>query len=571
MSREQGYELRIIGVAKKIGELIVGAQQMALFFLVAVVFIFFAVWVYTASLRVAVILTVSGIFGVVWQLGLVSFLGQYWSLGLDPYSMLVPFLIFAMSISHGLQLCNTAALVGDRHQGWSSFQQLRKPASLALLSDAIGFATLVIIPIGAIRDLAFTASLGVFCLFFTTLFLVPLLIQVFGVGIKFEARVQRRQKLLPGWVKLSMWCTRGVGRIIMMAIVLILIAYGVYASQQLQIGDLRSGAPELRPDSQYNQDIAYFTQQYSQSVDVYIALVRTPVDQCNTPQVLFALEDFQAKLAVLDGVQDSFSLSDSVKRVNRGLSEGFPKWSHVPNSHGAINSTTAYLPDGFMNLNCSFSPVYIFLKDHKAATLKQVTTTLENFDAELQLNNEFDLRIVPAAGNAGIEAAVNDSIDQQQRSMLMVIYAVVFLLCLMTFRRISLVLAILIPLGMTSLLCQALMTLLDIGVKVSTLPVIALGVGIGVDYGVYICARYLQTNDMTKALVDTGTVVGFTGLALAISVGTWIFSAIQFQADMGALLTFMFTWNLLGALMVLPFLLSIFHRPITKTSHEDNS
>ena len=340
----------------------------------------------------------------------------------------------------------------------------------------------------------------------------------------------------------------------------------MWLSQDLQIGDLRAGAPELRSDSQYNQDIDYYVQHYSQSVDVYVVLGRTPANMCNTPEALLAIDELQYRLSQLSGVQNTFSLANAVVAVQRGLNEGFPKWGHIPIDQVAVNGTTANLPAGFMNLDCSFTPVYVFLNDHKADTLAQVTALVKDYNEQLQVHFQAQvsevspLQLLPAAGNAGIEAAVNESISAQQILMLVVIYSVVFILCLATFRHLGVVAAIMLPLAMTSILCQALMAMLEIGVKVSTLPVIALGVGIGVDYGVYICARYLQDFDVRRTMAETGSIVFFTGLALAISVGTWMFSQIQFQADMGTLLTFMFVWNMVGALFFLPALLGLFRR-----------
>jgi predicted RND superfamily exporter protein len=126
------------------------------------------------------------------------------------------------------------------------------------------------------------------------------------------------------------------------------------------------------------------------------------------------------------------------------------------------------------------------------------------------------------------------------------------------------VICILAPLALTSILCQALMAQLGIGVKVATLPVIALGVGVGVDYGIYIYARlsrYMKegmnlAQAYERTLYSTGKAVAFTGITLAIGVATWIWSPIKFQADMGKLLTFMFLLNMVGALTVLPALAS---------------
>lgn len=142
------------------------------------------------------------------------------------------------------------------------------------------------------------------------------------------------------------------------------------------------------------------------------------------------------------------------------------------------------------------------------------------------------------------------------------VYGVVAILCLITFRSVRAAICVLVPLALTSVLCQALMTYLGIGVKVATLPVIALGVGVGVDYGIYIFSKlesHLKrgkplANAYYHTLKTTGKAVAFTGLTLGVGVCTWAFSPIKFQADMGILLTFMFLWNMVGALVLLPAL-----------------
>lgn len=173
-----------------------------------------------------------------------------------------------------------------------------------------------------------------------------------------------------------------------------------------------------------------------------------------------------------------------------------------------------------------------------------------------------DLKFKLAAGNAGIEAATNEVIKQSELTILILVYICVAVMCLITFRSFAATLCIVLPLILTSVLGNALMATLGIGVKVATLPVIALGVGIGVDYGIYIYTRLESFLRMGLSLQEayyetlksTGKAVLFTGLCLAIGVATWIFSAIKFQADMGLMLTFMLLWNMFGALWLLPAL-----------------
>jgi hypothetical protein len=254
------------------------------------------------------------------------------------------------------------------------------------------------------------------------------------------------------------------------------------------------------------------------------------------------------------------------KQVLSGFSEGNLKWQTLSKDQRAIDSTFFAVPPPLVNNDCSFAPVMLFLKDHKAETLSTVVAAVEKFAAE---NNSNEIQFRLASGNAGVEAATNQEIEKSQLRMLLLVYAVVCVLVFGSFNSIATVLCIVIPLALTSVLCQALMAYLGIGVKVATLPVIALGVGVGVDYGIYIYGRlesFLREGQSLQeayfnTLRTTGKAVILTGVALAIGVGTWIFSPIKFQADMGVLLTFMFLLNMVGAIWLLPALAHFLIKP----------
>ena len=329
----------------------------------------------------------------------------------------------------------------------------------------------------------------------------------------------------------------------------------------MQIGDLDKGAPELRADSRYNLDNAYVTDNYSTSTDVFVVMVETELDGCIKYNTLAAVDLFQWTMEQVPGVQSSISLADRSKFVISAYSEGDLKWMTLNRNQFVLNGTISgmNLSDGLFSSDCSFMPVILFLEDHKADTLKRVVAAAEDFIAK---NDTGDAVFKLAAGNAGIEAATNEVVDQAQVQMLIWVYAVVAILVWLAFRSVRTVICIIAPLALTSLLCSALMVVLGIGVKVATLPVIALGVGIGVDYGIYIYGKleeYLKqglpfAEAYFETLKSTGKAVVFTGLTLGIGVATWAFSPIKFQADMGLLLTFMFLWNMVGAVVFLPAL-----------------
>ncbi len=553
-------DIHIIGFAKVVGDLIDGAAHVAAFFGIAFLVTLVLLYLYSHSLAGTLIPLFCSLIAVVWQLGVLRWLGY----GLDPYSMLVPFLVFAIGVSHGVQVVNNvrieAAAGADKvTAARRAFKTIFIAGFTALLSDGLGFVTLMVIDIQVIQDLAVAASLGVLVIVVTNLLLLPLLISWTGVGQKAIHRarhgVERSGAIWRALVRFS----RPRGALIALGVAALMAWYGWGASRDLQIGDLSAGAPELRADSRYNRDNAFITSNYSNSSDVFVVMVKTQAEQCSRFESLQQVDRFQYYLSDVPGVQSSVSLVDVAERVTAGLNEGNLKWRSVSRNQYIINSSLRYVPTGLMNSNCSLLPVIVFLEDHKAATLQRVSAAVDRF---ADRHNSDEIRFLMGAGNAGFEAATNEVIAGAQYEMLLWVYAVVSLLCLLTFRSIRTVICVILPLALTSLLCQALMAKLGIGVKVATLPVIALGVGIGVDYGIYIQSRlntYLQQGmalpeAYLATLRSTGKSVAFTGLTLAIGVVLWTFSPIRFQADMGILLTFMFLLNMLGALILLPAL-----------------
>ncbi|MBA4245827.1 MAG: RND transporter, partial [Pseudomonas sp.] len=439
-----------------------------------------------------------------------------------------------------------------------AFRQLFIPGLVALLSDAVGFVTLLLIDIGVIRELAIGASMGVAVIILTNLILLPVLISYIGIG-KRAVKKSREEaaKDHPIWRAISNFAHPMVAPI-SVVIAVVALAGGVWYGQNLKIGDLDQGAPELHPDSRYNLDNDFVIRNYSTSSDVLVVMIKTGPEGCSTYDSLAAMDELMWKMENTEGVQSAISMVTVSKQVIKGMNEGNLKWETLSRNQDVLNNSIARA-EGLYNADCSVAPVLVFLEDHKAETLSRAVAAAEEFAAQ---HNTDELQVVLAAGNAGIEAATNEVIAASETTMLIAVYAAVSIMCLLTFRSLAATLCVILPLVLTSVLGNALMAFMGIGVKVATLPVIALGVGIGVDYGIYIYSRletYLRQglslqDAYYETLKSTGKAVLFTGVCLAIGVATWIFSAIKFQADMGLMLTFMFLWNMIGAIWLLPAL-----------------
>ena len=564
--QSDSVDIHITGFAKKVGDLIEGLEQILLFFAVAILITTVVLYGYTRCVRSTLLVVFCSLVAVVWQLGLLPLLGYE----LDPYSVLVPFLVFAIGMSHGAQKMN--GIMQDIGRGMHrvvaarfTFRRLFLAGLTALLCDAVGFAVLMLIQIQVIQDLAIIASIGVAVLIFTNLILLPVLLSYVGVSPRAAALSLRSERAEEGGqVRHAFWrfldlFTRKPWAAVCVAVSLVMAVLGFMVSLNLAIGDLEAGAPELRADSRYNLDDAFMTRSYGASSDLFAIMVRTPNSACARYDILRKVDELDWQLRSLPGVDSTNSLALLNRRMLVGLSEGSPKWYELQNNQAMLNMITASAPRGLYNESCNLLTLYVYLSDHKAQTLTRLVEHVEAFAAA---NNTDEVKFQLAAGNAGIEAATNIVVKEANREMLLWVYGAVILLCLITFRSWRATLCAVIPLMLTSILCEALMVWLGIGVKVATLPVIALGVGIGVDYALYVMSIMLGhlrqgaslSEAYYRALVSTGKVVMLTGVTLAIGGGTWIFSPIKFQADMGVLLAFMFVWNMVGALLLLPAL-----------------
>ncbi|MBO1895292.1 MAG: MMPL family transporter [Shewanella sp.] len=559
-------KIHIIGFAKMAGDVAEGAKGVLLFFLIAIAITAVMVYLFSKSIVLTVLPLVCSLVAVFWQLGLLTVVG----FGLDPMSILVPFLVFAIGVSHGVQMINAVrrrVLDGQttKAAAASAFRSLLVPGGVALLSDTVGFLTLLSIDIGIIRELAISASLGVAVIILTNLILLPLVISYFELPSKQDS-LEKRQKIENIWRGLSKFATPKYAIVVLISTA-ILYAVGFQQASKMQIGDLQGGAPALHQDSRYNQDTFFITKHFSITTDVMSVIVEATPEACTYHSLLSQIDQFEWMMANTPGVESTASLASIAKKVNAGFNEGNPKWEILPRTTASLVQAVGQVPttSGLLNSNCSVMPVYLFLKDHKAETIEVVVDKVKAVAAQL---NSDTLQFKLASGPVGVMAATNEAVSEAQLPMMLYVYGAVFVLCLISFKSLKATIAVIIPLYVVSTLAQALMTLLDIGLAVSTLPVIALGVGIGVDYGIYILSTMSNklSNGMPvqqayfEALVERGSAVIFTGLTLAIGVSTWFFSDLKFQMDMGILLTFMFLVNMLGAIIILPALSAMFWR-----------
>ncbi len=564
------FDVHIIGFAKAVGDISDGARGVIAFFALAFVITSLLLYFYSGSLKLTLLALVCALAPVIWMLGLLPLIG----FGIDPMSILVPFLIFSIGVSHAVQMTNAWKL--EALQSADGLTASRRalaalfiPGIVALLTTALGFLVIMHIKIDMVHELAITASLGVLLMIVTNNLLLPVLLSYIHLTPAEQKKSHRSSDKTDAiWRALSRFSQprTAIWALLIASVALVL---GAWQAQELKIGDLGKGIPELRDDSRYNRDNAAITDNFSIGVDVLSVIVQSRNVQgaCTNFDIMDSIDKLEWHMRHVDGVQSVLALPGVAKIINAGWNEGNLKWRALSRNTDVLaqSVTPVDTSSGLLNTDCSAMQVMIFTRDHQGATIAHIIREIKKF---AHTNNSEHLTFLLASGNVGVMAATNEVVDAAEITMLLSIFGAIILLCLITFRSWRATLCIVLPLALVSVLCYALMALLGIGLKVSTLPVVALGVGVGVDYGIYLFERIkheMQTRSLSEAFYEAlkqrGTAVMFTALTMSIGVGSWAFSALKFQADMGILLAFMFLVNMLGAIFLLPALAAFLIKP----------
>jgi predicted RND superfamily exporter protein len=558
------HTVHIIGFAKAVGDIRDGARGVVAFFGLAFVITFALMLWFVKDLKLTLVAITAAMMPVLWLLGTLPVLG----FGIDPLSILVPFLIFSIGVSHAVQMSKTwerevVSGVDSLTAARRAFAKLFIPGTLALLTNVLGFAVIMLIPIDIVRELGITASLGVGWMIITNKMLLPIMLSHLALSRHALAKEAYQESRADRFWRAAAGCVERRRATAIVAVSLVVLAGGLLQARHLKVGDYGIGVPELRPESRYNLDNAMVVRKFAIGVNTLGVVAQTANVQgaCTNYEVMSAIERFDWYMQNQEGTQSVISLPGMAKVVNAGFNEGNVKWRALPRDPQVMAQSVTPIDTstGLLNPDCSAMQVLVNTTDQQGETIAALVAAVKTFAAA---NNGDKLQFKLATGNVGVMAATNEAVDKARWEMNFAIFGALLVMCMVTFRSLRATLCILIPLAIVSVLCEALMPTLGIGLKVSTLPVIALGVGVGVDYGIYLYDRIEKHLEEGKglataffeALNERGTAMVFTAVTMTIGVGTWAMSALKFQADMGILLAFMFFLNMLGALFLLPAL-----------------
>src|SRR5260221_3213878 len=461
------HTLHIIGFAKATGDIADGARGVIMFFGVA-----FAipgvlmVWFVKALMLTAVALLVA-MMPVLWLLGTLPIIG----FGIDPLSILVPFLIFSIGVSHAVQMTKTwereiIAGADSLTAARNSFAKLFIPGTLALLTNVLALAVTMLTPIDIVRELAITASLGVAWMIVTNKMLLPILLSYLKMSpgaVTKEAYQESRVDRL--WRAASQFAERKLALRIVVVSGVVLVA-GLFQAHHLKVGDYGSGVPELRPESRYNTDNAMIVKEFAIGVNTLGVVAQTTnvPGACTNYEIMSIIEKFDWYMQNVEGTQSVVSLAGMAKMINAGFNEANLRWRQLPRDAQVMaqSVTPVDTGTGLLNPDCSAMQVLVNTTDQQGDTIKRLVAEVKNFAGAYNGPNlEFKL----ATGNIGVTAATNEAVDKARFEMHGAIFGALLLMCMATFRSLRATLCILIPLAIVSILCEALMPLLGIGLN----------------------------------------------------------------------------------------------------------
>jgi predicted RND superfamily exporter protein len=513
----------------------------------------------------------SATMATLWGLGLTVFFGYK----LTPSTVLAPFLVFALGVSHSVQFIKRYYEYMSKHKRNSKAAAIKitrslfVPAFTGLLTDGIGPFALLIVPLGMVRSLAVAIGFGILSIFFATVILVPNLLSFMRPPKRLEVIKEERttltNKILSYFARLAV---HKKSRWAVIFIFFILTFAALFGTSRIIVGDKKPGTSLLYPSSPYNVAEKFISDKFSAADPYYILVAGKHQDAFLSSEALKEMDSLQRYLErEAKGVGRTLSLVEYIKGMNMIMFAGRREEYRIPENDKTIAeylflySLTGF-PGDFdpvVNQNYQYANIKVDLKDHKASTIKDVLNKTGEWIKINHQNKEVDFEY--AGGNIGMLAAVNQIVATQLKANSLFTSFLVFLCLVFAYGSLVSGWILIIPLVFRTLLVLGILGFLRMGLTAEIIPVIALGIGFGDDFGIYIVSRVKDeleegSNSLKEALVEamstSGKAVFFTGLSLTIGIATWMFSSILMQARLGALLGFFILFNAIGTLMVLP-------------------
>lgn len=532
-----------------------------------------ALFILNQTWRGTMLPLLSGIVSAVWALGL----GVLFGFNFDPLVIVVAFIITARCFSHAVQLIVRFDDLVDEEEiepkkaAEVTLKELFRPGLLGIVSDAGAILCVVVTPIPLLQKVAIIGAIWVLTIGFSAVILTPVLLSWVKKPLP-KAHPINCRPILNAVLRVAARIVETRARFAVIPVVLVLMTGLLYQAVQINIGDTDPGSPILWEDSSFNQDNALINDRYPGSEQMFIVLESDTIDTLKRIDVLEWMQDFQRRIERLPNVGGTVSLADIVTDVRRNLYEGNPRYRELGSSQLENGELISFYMQGaapddlaqFADPTFTTGSVLIFLRDRQGENLRQTTYQIQRFIAERPLEG---VTVRLAGGSSGMIAAVNEILLNDQIEAVTLALLVVIISCLVVYRSSASGIFFIIPVIISNVVTFAFMAWQGIGMSISTLPVVALGIGLGVDYAFYIVdsvKEYLEKNPTAdpldaihQSVFTAGRGVLLTSVTLAAGVLLWSLSSLRFQAEMGTLIGLWLLTSAFTSLFVMPSLVRV--------------
>src|SRR5215470_14656986 len=528
-------------------------------------------WMYFHDWRGALRPTLTGLIAAFWGLGFVHLIG----FALDPLILVMPFLITARAVSHAIQMHDRYYEEFERHD-WNqrkaivaAFAELFVPTFSGIATDALGVLVIILVPIRMLFNLALVASWWILAITVAELLLNPVV--YYYLRAPDPEVVMARDR---GWYKalinrITDWNLSGAGKMTVLAFWGVLTVIGLYLMRGLIVGDPTSASPLVWSDSPYNVSHAHIQDKFGGVEPLIVVAEGHDRDAMKDPQVLRTMENFQRFLERDRDIGYSFSLTDILRTVNMVFHELEPKWGVIPNTvrdvgqtffiffaNSPPTETAKYVTPDYQTAHVTF-----FARNHKGDSIARIIERCKEFIAA----NPMDKATFRLAGGLiGVLAAANEVLVRNDLMMNLLGFGTMFIIVLFTYRSAMAGVLLLLPLFISNVVINGIMATMGIGININTLPLVTVGVGFGIDYGLYILSRVIEeiriNGDLEEsihiALRTSGKAVSFTAVCMVAGTALWTLSNIQFNAVMGGLLAIWMFVSFVASVTLQPALIS---------------
>jgi len=532
------------------------------------------------SVKFVVIPVITSAASAVWGLGFMSLVGY----NLDPLVLVLPFLLSLMTTRHAMQFIlrymEEVKKGSTRRQASRTLiEKMFTPGLTGIITDAFGIALVAVAAIPILQKISFTCAFWSLVTVVFSLVFTPILISVLPESVALLRRMRAQGTAAgtrPGLLERSLektgaWLVRG-GKWAVVVVTVVVVGVSYYYAEQIEVGDFIPGSPILWPSHRYNQDALRITYSMPLLNPIYVVMDAGEGQwSLENADVLKSMDRFQRYVTRHRRVMFVQSIVTQMPKLWSGIRDGDPNYNFLPQEPGnlgyALKGILYRSRPGdwsqFVNHNTSSANIIVYCRDKMPRTLREVMGHIKGFIAKEQLEKGSYLL---AGGSLGVQAAVREVIAEAQIWNLSLALFMVFLFCSINFRSFAAGLILAVPLAISNLIAFGLMAAYQIGLTVNTYPVSSVGIGLGVDYGIYFIGRLREEKktapDLSTAIVNTlmsnGKSIFIIATTLCIGLLMWLFSNLKFQAEMGALLAILLFLNMLGALLLVPSFVAIF-------------